>query len=152
MVSKDKQEISQLVEKFFSVFDNQKGRTPELNGLRKLLIPEAIIIKNLDRKPEVYSVDSFIEPREKLLTSGELIEFSEQEVSAKTDVFGAIAQRFCIYKKSGVMAGKKFEVYGKKTIQLIKVGERWRISAVAWDDEREGLQVEDRKNKCADKP
>jgi hypothetical protein len=29
-----------------------------------------------------------------------------------------------------------------KTLQFVRMPEGWRISAVAWDDEREGLTVE----------
>ncbi|TQV88093.1 nuclear transport factor 2 family protein [Aliikangiella coralliicola] len=134
--------IDTLIADFFSVFDNRSGQVPDLNKLRKLMIPEALIIKNCDSNTEVFNIDAFIKPREILLTSGELVEFFEEEVSAKTDIFGDIAQRFCVYKKSGETKGETFEIYGKKTIQLIKVGEKWMITSVAWTDETENLKIE----------
>jgi hypothetical protein len=56
-------------------------------------------------------------------------------------VFGDVAQHFCSYEKSGVQDGVPFTGRGMKTVQLVRMPEGWRISAVAWDDEREGLTV-----------
>jgi hypothetical protein len=71
-----------------------------------------------------------------------LVDFSEWELSGRTEVFGDIAQHFCSYAKRGVQDGTPFTGRGMKTLQLVRVAAGWRISAAAWDDERDGLALE----------
>ena len=91
--------------------------------------------------PEAYSLEEFLRPREELLTSGTLVDFEETEISSRTDVYGQIAQRASLYRKSGVLAGVSFQTKGVKTFQFVRTPAGWKISAVAWDDEREGFRV-----------
>ena len=42
------------------------------------------------------------------------------------------------------MNGKEFENKGIKTMQFIKTSAGWKISSVAWDDEREEFKIDDR--------
>ncbi|MEC0227281.1 hypothetical protein [Paenibacillus alba] len=137
----DKQNIDKLTEMFFNSFTNKNGMKPNVRGLHQLFIPNGIIIKTCGVKPEIYNLEQFIEPREKLLNDGLLIDFKEEEVSETTEIFGNIAHRFSLYQKSGLLSGVSFETKGMKTIQFIKKEDGWKISAVAWDDEREGLQI-----------
>lgn len=135
----DQQAIDALVADFFGVFDNRDGRRPDLRRLEHLLIPEAVIVKNSGSTPEVYGVRSFIEPREKLLTDGSLVDFAEVEISGETAIVGNIASRRSLYRKSGVLHGQRFETRGVKFLLLVRTPSGWRISTVIWDDEREGL-------------
>jgi hypothetical protein len=83
----------------------------------------------------VYTVDEFIEPRQRLLTDGRLVEFSEWETSERTEIAGDIASRFGEYRKSGILEGEPFEQDGTKTIQFVRTSEGWRIAAFAWYDQ-----------------
>ncbi|MFC9238255.1 DUF4440 domain-containing protein [Streptomyces decoyicus] len=83
----------------------------------------------------VYTVDEFIEPRQRLLTDGRLVEFSEWETSERTEIAGDIASRFSEYRKSGTLDGEPFEGGGTKTIQFVRTSEGWRIAALAWYDQ-----------------
>jgi hypothetical protein len=76
-----------------------------------------------------------------LLSCGRLVEFFEEEVSGRTDLFGGVAQRFSVYRKSGVLDGVAFSARGVKTLQFVRTVDGWRISAVAWEDERAGLPI-----------
>lgn len=82
----------------------------------------------------VYTVEEFVEPRERLLTEGLLVEFSEWEVSERTEIAGDIASRFGEYRKSGILDGEPFEGGGTKTIQFVRTPEGWRIAAFSWFD------------------
>lgn len=130
-----KSKIDALTKRFFSLFTNAGGAAPQVDEIFDLFIPEGIIIKNVSPQKEVYNLSQFVEPRRKLLTDGSLIEFEEAEISERTDIFGNIAQRFCLYYKKGILSGKPFETRGMKSIQFVKVNEEWKMSSVAWDDE-----------------
>jgi hypothetical protein len=133
--------LDELTNQFFRLFTNKDGAIPALENIYRLCIPQAMIIKNTTGSPELYTPEQFIAPRKKILTDGTLVEFSEEETGERTEIFGHIAQRFCSYKKSGILAGQFFEARGMKTIQFVNTTEGWKISSLAWDDEREGLEI-----------
>lgn len=54
---------------------------------------------------------------------------------------GNIAGRCSLYEKSGVLDGTPFSTRGIKDIQFVRIEGRWWISALAWDDQREGLTI-----------
>jgi hypothetical protein len=138
-----KQAIDQLIAAFFRAFASQPGRKVDLAHLRELFIAQAIIIKNSAQGAEIYDLDTFIAPREKLLGGGLLVDFNEQELAERTEIFGAIAQRWSLYRKCGILSGQAFATLGMKTIQLVDTPSGWKISALAWDDERPGLSIPD---------
>ncbi|MFB6810648.1 DUF4440 domain-containing protein [Streptomyces sp. NPDC056387] len=128
-----KAEIDALTAEFFSAFDNRGGRAADVERIRRLTLPGAVIVKT---GPEltVYTVDEFVEPRRKLLGDGRLVEFSEWETSERTDIAGDIASRFGEYRKSGILDGQPFEGAGTKTIQFVRTPDGWRITAFSWYD------------------
>lgn len=139
--AEDKEAIDHLVQDFFKLFSVPAGTKADLSAIYRLFIPEGIIIKNVGPQPEVYTLQSFIAPREKLFDSGTLRDFKEEELFERTDIFGNIAQRICIYKKMGLLNGELFQAYGMKSLQFIKTATGWKLSALIWDDEREGLKI-----------
>ena len=139
-VTEAKAEIDSLTRTFFSVFSPNESGVVDLSIIHRLFIPQGIVIKNCGT-PEIYTLEQFIAPREVLLNKGELVDFKERELRERTEIFGNIAQRFCLYEKSGVLSGTPFKTRGMKTLQFIKTEEGWRMSALAWDDERDGLTI-----------
>lgn len=140
----ERQAIDALVSMFFAVFDNRGGRRPRLNTLYDICLPQCVITKSGPGGLTVMGLDAFIEPRAALLSGGGLTEFFEEEVSGRTEVFGGVAQRLSVYRKAGVLDGIAFAARGMKTLQFARAADGWRISAVAWEDEREGLPIPER--------
>jgi hypothetical protein len=133
--------IDEIARLFFAAFDNRAGKKPDIDGLRRLFIDGAVIVKVASGKPQVMSVDAFITPREALLTDGALTDFHEWEEEAQTSCFGGIAWRHCTYRKSGTMNGTSFGGAGMKVISFALLEGRWRIASVLWQDEEDGLRV-----------
>ena len=127
---------------FFAAFTSGPDAAARLDGLRQAFLPEAVIVRTCGGPPAVYDVDGFIAPRQALLGGGTLVDFREWELSGHTEVFGDIAQHFCSYAKAGVQDGTPFSARGMKTLQFVRTPAGWRISAAAWDDERDGLAIE----------
>jgi hypothetical protein len=126
--------IERLTAAFFAAFTS--GATTALDRMPELFLPRALIVRTCGGEPTCYTVAEFIEPRRRLLNDGSLLEFSEWETGGHTELYGDIAQRFGGYAKSGVQNGIAFEGKGMKSIQFVRTPDGWRISAVAWDDER----------------
>lgn len=137
-----KAEIDDLTRRFYALFSNRHGAAVHLSAIYELFIQQGLIVKTCGDVPEVYDLQDFIEPRERLLSNGELVDFQEEEVREQTLIAGCIAQRFSHYAKSGVLRGVRFETIGVKTMQFIRANGNWRIMSVAWDDEREGFSIE----------
>lgn len=130
----DRTAIGAIVERFFEVFTTTAGRKPELERLPDLFLPQAIIVKNVGASPEVYDIQTFIEPRRALLEGGTVTEFFEEETAENTEVFGAIAHRVSQYQKSWIADGERHTGRGVKSLQLVRTPGGWKIASLVWDD------------------
>ena len=135
----DLAEIDALITAFFSVFTTVGGAAPAVGRVQDLCLPSAVVVKAAVMPPEVFTLRDFVETRVRILTDGQLLEFEEREVEHRTALMGNIAQRRSLYQKTGVFAGGRFETRGAKVFQLVRTARGWRVSALAWDDEREGF-------------
>jgi hypothetical protein len=133
----DHAEIERIVATFFAAFTSGPDSADRLDALRAVFLPEAVIVRGGagGAAPAVYGVDSFIAPRQALLTGGTLAEFREWELDGHTEVFGDTAQHFGHYAKAGQQDGEPFTGRGTKSMQFLRTADGWRISAAAWDDE-----------------
>ncbi len=135
-IEKDMAEIDAITSRFFSLFTNKNNQVPNINDLKSISIKQALIISSNNSVPIIYDLDSFIKPRAEMLTNGTLTDFVESEVSHKTEIFGNIAQRFSRYEKSGNLNGTEFKSKGSKTLQFVRVDGVWKLSSIAWSDEK----------------
>jgi len=133
----DKAAIDAIMREFFAAFASPSDGPVSLASLRRMFLARAVIVRNAGARPEVMSVGDFIAPRETLLNDGSLVEFREVEEAETTQIFGNIAQRFSTYRKSGRLNGSAFSTRGRKTVQFVRDDGAWKISALAWDDERD---------------
>ena len=141
-VAADHAAIASIVRTFFAAFTSGPESAARLDALRAVFLSEAVIVRTGGGEPAVYGVDSFIAPRQALLSGGTLVDFSEWELRGHTEIFGDIAHHFGSYAKAGVQDGTPFTARGMKTLQLVRTSAGWRISAVAWDDERDGVAID----------
>lgn len=138
-----KKQLDDMTRAFFQAFSPDESGEVCLDVIRHLFIPQGILVKNVGPDPEIYSVDGFIEPREKLLNDGSLTDFQEEELHEKTEIFGQVAHRFLLYRKHGKFHDEPFDTLGMKTIQFIHTPQGWKMTSLAWDDERDGLSIPD---------
>jgi RimJ/RimL family protein N-acetyltransferase len=135
-VSTDKLSINEITKSFFGVFTNSNNKQPNWNLLSSICIPEIMLISKNETTHTVYSLTSFIEPRQKILTDGTLTEFEECETIEHTKIIGNIAQRHSAYQKSGILEGTMFKQNGNKFLQFVKTNAEWKISSAIWEDEK----------------
>ena len=144
-----KSELDHLAAEFFHAVSFESGEAPTYQKIYALFIETGLLIKNSGPTPEIASVRQFIEPRQATVSAGELTRFKEAELSETTEIFGNVAHRFSVYTKSGSLNGADFEARGMISTQFILTPGGWRMSAMAWDDERPGLSLPDRKDQRA---
>jgi hypothetical protein len=136
-----KAQLDRLTAEFFRAVSFEPGETPAYGNIHGLFIETGLLIKNTSPVPEISTVRQFIEPRQAMVRSGELTRFNESELSETTQIFGNVAHRFNAYAKSGILGGVPFEARGMISTQFILTPAGWKISAMAWDDERPGLSI-----------
>lgn len=138
-----KQELDSLTARFFCAVSFEPGKTPSYGDIHGIFIATGLLIKNTGTAPEISSVREFIAPRQAMVDSGSLTRFREWELSETTQIFGNIAHRYSAYGKAGTMNGEAFEARGMISTQFVRTPEGWKMSAMAWDDERPGLRLPD---------
>src|SRR5262245_29601969 len=116
----DKEQLDSLTKSFFNIFNNKDRKQVNLDAIRNMCIPEIVIIKKTGLSQAIYSLDSFIEPRIKILSDGTLRNFEESETEETTQIVGHIAQRQSKYQKSGYLNNSYFAETGTKLFQFIK--------------------------------
>ncbi len=130
----DEIKIGKITRSFFKLFDNTLNE-PDFRPINRLCTASASIIRKSDTQADVYGLESFIEPRKKILTDGTLQQFREFETDEETRIIGNIAQRYSKYRKQGLLNGVYFEGRGHKFFHFMKEGGEWKIVQVIWEDE-----------------
>jgi hypothetical protein len=134
-------ELKRLTDEFFRAVSFEAGEKPAYDRLYELFVGPGLLIKNSGSAPEISSVPEFIRPRRASVEAGELTRFCEMEIAETTEVFGNVAQRFSTYAKTGTLKGVPFEARGMISIQFIATPAGWKMSSMAWDDERAGVAL-----------
>lgn len=137
----DRTAISDLMTAFLRTVSFERGTRPVYRDLAELFIPDAPLIRNSGVAPEISTVDEFIRERQASVDAGALLSFQEIELSEKTEMFGNIAHRFSPYSKRGATNSGEINTRGVISTQFVRTPSGWRISAMAWDDERVGLTL-----------
>jgi hypothetical protein len=136
-----KAELDRLVSEFFRAVSFEQGETPPFDNIYGLFIEAGVLVKNTAATPEICTIRQFIEPRLALVLSGELMRFNETELCETTQIFGNVAHRLSSYAKSGTSKGVPFAARGMISTQFIRTPAGWKMSAMAWDDERPGVSI-----------
>lgn len=139
-----KSELDGLIGEFFQAVSFLERAKPSYGRLYQLFIQNGLLIKNSQDRPEISNISQFIESREKLISSGELTSFNEIELAEITEIFSNVAHRFSTYEKSGTLNRAPFTTRGIISTQFIMTPDGWKVSSMAWDDERPGIVIPDR--------
>jgi len=137
-----KSELDRLTQAFFQSVSFEPGNAPDYQHIHTIFVEQGLPIRNAGPAPEISTVAQFIEPRHESVRVGDLTCFLETELSETTEIFGNVAHRFSAYAKSGTLRGSAFSARGMVSTQFIRTPHGWRVSSMAWDDERPGLSLD----------
>ena len=132
----DHAQIDALTRRFLAAFTNRDGVTPTLPALPHYFMRDATV-RMADALGTIVSTDlhGFIAPRAELLAHGRLTDFEEHETESRTEIHGAIAQRWLRYAKRGTLDGVPFEGGGTKALQFVRTVRDWKIASLLWTDD-----------------
>ena len=132
----DRAQIDALTRRFLAAFTNRGGAIPTLPALPHYFMLDASV-RVADALGTVTTTDlhGFIAPRAELLARGRLADFEEHETESRTEIQGAIAQRWLRYAKRGTLDGVPFEGGGTKALQFVRTARDWKIASLLWTDD-----------------
>ena len=132
----DRTQIAALTHRFLAAFTNRDGAIPTLPALPHYFMLDAVV-RVADSLGTVTTTDvhGFIAPRAELLASGRLTDFAEHETESRTEIHGAIAQRWLRYAKRGTLDGVAFDGGGTKSLQFVRAARDWKIASLVWTDD-----------------
>ena len=132
----DRVQIDALTRRFLAAFTNRHGAVPTLPALPHWFMLDATV-RVADAMGTVSSTDlhGFIGPRAEMLAHGRLVDFEEHETESRTEIRGAIAQRWLRYVKRGTLDSVAFEGGGTKAIQFVRTSRGWKIASLVWTDD-----------------
>jgi hypothetical protein len=130
-----------LIAEFFRAVSFETGESPAYGRIQSLFVEDGMLIKNGPDVPEISTVEQFISSRQRTFDAGSLTSFREVETAEITESFGKVAHRFSTYSKRGRLDGVAIEGRGLISTQFIQMPDGWKITSMAWDDERPGLSI-----------
>ena len=133
--------IDETVQDLYAAISFVKGETPNYGLLKDLFIPDAKLINNNGDQPLIFNIDSFIDSLKENLANKVFESIFEIEIAYKTDLFGKIAHRFSTYEFRFNPNDENPYTIGINSIQLIQVGNQWKVTSIAWNDQRPGLEI-----------
>ena len=132
----DRAQIDALTRRFLSAFTNRGGTIPTLPALPHYFMLDATVrVADALGSSTATGLHGFIAPRAELLAGGRLVDFEEHETESRTEIRGAIAQRWLRYAKRGTLDGVPFEGRGTKALQFVRTARDWKIASLLWTDD-----------------
>lgn len=121
-----------------------EGGEPDLALFRSLYLPDALCVRvNPDDSVNRWDIGGFIASFRERLRNGSIKSFHESEISRTEDAYGLLARARSVYRKGINISDPKAMMRGVNELQLVCRDGRWRVSSIAWMDERPGLPLPD---------
>ena len=136
--------IAKVLARFLASVSFESGAHPDYSSLPSLFAEGARLVRTASGQPESIGIDEFVRDRTEQVRSGQLSAFAEHETAQVTERFGNVGHRLSTYSKRSEHAGVVAESDGIISTQFVKTPAGWRISGMAWDDERPGLTIPSR--------
>jgi len=142
-MSDDHGEIGAAVDEMYAMISGPKGPR-DWSRQANCFHPDARMIRtwvDADGRPacKIMSPDDYARDTTPYFAAND---FYELEIARRIDLFGNIAHVWSAYEARSALGDEKPERRGINSIQLFRDAEKgWRIVAMIWDNERDGLSL-----------
>jgi len=131
------QAIDQVIAKVFEAICFEKGDRPNMLKLIPLFMTDGRLIDYNGDEPLILGVKDFVAHFENQFDQGLILELEDKEVSSKTEIFGKIAHRTSLYEARFKSSDPEPFAAGVNSIQMIKLNGNWKVSSMAWNDDKD---------------
>lgn len=129
--------LNQLTAALFKAISFKAGSEPNIDEIRRLFIEGGLLIDCNEETPQALKVDQFNTHFHSLFQQQRLTSLYEIEVHHKTKIYDHIAHRYSFYEARSTPKSDPFAV-GINTLQFVKVRNDWKITSMAWNDDKRG--------------
>jgi hypothetical protein len=122
--------IDQTIRDVYAVISGPAGQKRDFQRMRALFAPNALLRVIGPNGVRGGTLEDYI------AKSGPILEkegFTEQELARRVEVYGNLAQVWSSY--DGRTASGSFHERGINSFQLVKVGGRWLVASILWQEE-----------------
>ena len=133
--------LDQLTQDLYAAISFRSGEAPDLERLPSLFLLPGVLINNNGEEPVIWDVAGFMETYRQQTAAGAVHSFMEEEITDRTELFGAIAHRFSTYQARFRGEPAEAVIQGINSIQFIKTGGVWRVVSIIWNDQQEGRPI-----------
>lgn len=133
----DEQAILAIIEDMFAAISWDTDNAPDLERFAAAVLPEAAIVPSA-RPAAPTTIAAFGQRMAGLYDAGAMKTFAERPLSSVVQVFGNIAVVLGGYE-AVVDGGAPSR--GANAFMLVKDAGGWRVAAMAWDNERDTMQL-----------
>lgn len=130
-------QLNQLTDALFKAISFKEGNQPNIGEIKGMFIDKGLLINCNEEIPQVLLVDEFIEYFHSLFKQEHITSLHEIEVHHKTKIYDHIAHRYSFYEARTKLGATPFAV-GINTLQFVKIGQAWKITSMAWNDDKRG--------------
>lgn len=135
--SDDEQAIVAIIEDMFAAISWDGESPPDLARFGAAVLPEATVVPSA-RPLAPTSIATFSQRMASLYVDGAMKIFDERALGTVVQVFGNIAVALGGFE---AIVDDGAPGRGANAFLFVKEPEGWRIAAMAWDNEREGVQL-----------
>lgn len=129
-------EVDQTIQKLYAVISGPAGQKRDWDAFRSLFAPDARMRVAIKRQGK--HALATLTPDEYVAQSGPRLEesgFFEKEIARKTLAYGGLVHVWSAYESRMKADDPKPFDRGVNSIQLVKVGDAWKIVSIAWAGE-----------------
>ncbi|MFC2103368.1 hypothetical protein ACFLSS_02950 [Bacteroidota bacterium] len=132
-MTKEKEiKLNAVLNSLYECISFKTSGRPNLQRLKTLFVDGARLIRTDKDNITNMSVNDFILSYKSRIENGEIIEFSEFEISRKVDFFGRVVQVFSTYGTDLKTPNGRIKMRGINSIQLIEVEDDWKVVTILW--------------------
>jgi hypothetical protein len=141
----DQAAIQALIDEMYALISGPAEKSRDWKRQRQLFMPGTRMIRTRlndqnQPEPEVLLLEDYGANYEQLMGGHD---FYEIEIRNTIQVFGRVAQVFSVYEAFTDAERQQRLKRGVNVIQLYRFDDGWKITSMAWDDERPGLSLDD---------
>ncbi len=130
--------IDQTITKVFEAICFEPGQPPNMPQLRDYFTEPGLLIDYNQEEPLILKVDDFIAHFNQQWQAGNIPSLEDREIHQETHIYGRVAHRFSFYEARFNKSDEQPFAQGVNSIQLIKIGDQWRVTSMAWNDDNRG--------------
>ena len=123
--------IDATIHDVYAVISGPPGQKRDFDRMRSMFAPNALLrVITPDRGVRGGDIEAYIK------SSGPILEqkgFTEHELGRRTEVYGNLATVWSAY--DGRTADGSFHERGINSFQLVKVGGKWLVASILWQEE-----------------